>query len=464
LCGQELTRFITRGALVCVVAGCSARTATVEVPAGRLSVTARVEAHSFPRLANQIQLCCRDKNTEALLAELAFWDLAIIDPAVIVTMPEYLGSSGIIRSRDPTTVLLAYFSGADVNLDANAPVWKEFNASVDSTWYMRDISGNRVPLFEVHPGRWTWALNLTTAASEHIPVFINHNILSTRLVDGIFYDWAATSMAWLNRRSPQVSGPIDMNGDGVAEPDSTVDRLWTLGYRYLLANSQRRFPAATLLVGNAGWGAGWHYDSVLHGVMLERFLDGAAAGDEERGWESVMRTYAHYQTHAVQPRLSILMANRDDPNDTGFMRFALASTLMFDGYFSFTNRTLPTPAYQSARWYDEFAVDLVSGTASKDLASKGYLGSPTSEAFNPLDPDEKLLRLLESGVTGAGNIVWRRDFENGIVLVNPSDLEREIDLGGVFRKIRGVRDPRFNDGNTLSAVSLAPRSGVVLLR
>jgi hypothetical protein len=436
----------------------------LDIPAERLGVAARVVAHGFPRLANQIQLCCRDGTTEDLLTELAFWDVAILDPALLVTLPEFLGDRGTIRSRNPTTILLAYFSGADVNLDANAPVWREFNSTVDTTWYLRDDSGRRVPLFEVTPGRWTWALNLTTSVSEHLPRFINDEILATRLVDGVFYDWAATSISWLNRRGVAQGRRIDMTGDGIAEPDSTVDRLWTLGYRYLLANSRRAFPPRTLVVGNAGWGTGWDYDEALNGVMLEQFLEGAGEGAEERWWETVMRTYAHYQTYALPPRVSIVMANRDDPDDTRFMRFALASTLMFDGYFSFTNRTTPTAAYQTARWYDEYAVDWTSGTASKDLGAKGYLGSPVSDAFNPLDGQEKLLGVLESGVPGAGGRVWRRDFENGIVLVNPSDNEKEIDLDGRFRKIRGLRDSTFNDGAMVRRILLPSRTGVVLLK
>jgi hypothetical protein len=427
-------------------------------------VVARVAAHGFPKLANQYQFCCRDARTEQLLGELVYWDLAIIDSPVLVTMSEYLGGAGVIRSHSPSTVILAYFSGSDINPQYQAPIIGEFSGTVDSSWYLRDIYGARVPLFEVEPDLWTWTLNPTTPVNGHLPAFVNDRILATRLVDGIFYDWASTSIAWLNHRHPSQNAPIDMTGDGLADPDSAIDSLWRKGFGELLANSRRQFPPATVVIGNAGWGTAWDYDSLLQGVMIEQFLEGETVSQERFGWEAIMRTYAHFQQNAVAPRLSIIMANRDDPDDTQFMRFALASTLMFDGYFCFTNRTTPTPAYQTAWWYDEYAVDRTSGTATKDLAWKGYLGRPIAEAVSADDRTVRLADALAMGDGGAVRSVWRRDFEHGIVVVNPTKGDQTVDLGGAFRKILGVRDSVFNNGSMIDTIVLPQRSGAVLLR
>ena len=64
----------------------------------------------------------------------------------------------------------------------------------------------------------------------------------------------------------------------------------------------------------------------------------------------------------------------------------------------------------------------------------------------------------------ADNYLWRRDFENGIVLVNPTDLLQFIELGETVRRIRGQLDRDFNTGEPLDEVSLAPKSGIILLR
>jgi putative cell wall-binding protein/chitodextrinase len=59
--------------------------------------------------------------------------------------------------------------------------------------------------------------------------------------------------------------------------------------------------------------------------------------------------------------------------------------------------------------------------------------------------------------------VWRRDFSGGISLVNPTEKSATVDLGGTFRKITGTQAPSVNDGSLVTAVTLAPHDGIVLL-
>jgi len=60
--------------------------------------------------------------------------------------------------------------------------------------------------------------------------------------------------------------------------------------------------------------------------------------------------------------------------------------------------------------------------------------------------------------------VMRRDFQNGLALVNATDRVATIELGGTFRKIRGTQAPTVNDGSLVTAVTLQPQDGIVLLR
>jgi hypothetical protein len=192
--------------------------------------------------------------------------------------------------------------------------------------------------------------------------------------------------------------------------------------------------------------------------MIENFLDGEWAG-ADFGWCGLMLTY-YQHTQGLSPNLSFIMANGDDSSSFQFQRFALASTLMFDGYFCFTNKG----AYQSVWWFDEYSVNLTTGEAVKSLSAKGYLGKPLGDAHNTLSPNETLKNTLLSGGTGAQNKVWERFFEHGMVLVNPSASEKTIDLGGSFKKIKGTTDPAFNNGETVTQVTLPPRSGIILLQ
>lgn len=104
--------------------------------------------------------------------------------------------------------------------------------------------------------------------------------------------------------------------------------------------------------------------------------------------------------------------------------------------------------------------------------------SSTPHAYN-VDAPSELLKdvLLGSNPSSAQNKVWRRDFVNGIVLVNPTTSDRtDIVLNGSFRKILGQdrnifnwSDPDFNNGDAVSSndptepFSLDKHSGIILL-
>ena len=75
-----------------------------------------------------------------------------------------------------------------------------------------------------------------------------------------------------------------------------------------------------------------------------------------------------------------------DPTDYRFFRYAYASCLLDDGYFCFTAND---KEYSSVTWFDEFDFKLGAATTPP-----------------PTGP-------WQSGV-------WRRDFERGIALVNPT--------------------------------------------
>ena len=65
---------------------------------------------------------------------------------------------------------------------------------------------------------------------------------------------------------------------------------------------------------------------------------------------------------------------------------------------------------------------------------------------------------------GAFPDVWRRDFQGGISLVNPTMTPVTVELGGTFRKILGTQAPNVNDGSLVSQVVLPPQDGIILLR
>jgi hypothetical protein len=59
--------------------------------------------------------------------------------------------------------------------------------------------------------------------------------------------------------------------------------------------------------------------------------------------------------------------------------------------------------------------------------------------------------------------IYRRDFQNGIVLVNPAGTAQAVPLERAFRRILGTVDPIGNNGQTVTQVTVPPSDALFLL-
>src|SRR5258706_80750 len=106
--------------------------------------------------------------------------------------------------------------------------------------------------------------------------------------------------------------------------------------------------------------------------------------ESREGWAAMMARYRAALRNTQAPSL-VAFNVVGAVDDFRLFRYAYASCLLDDGYFSFTDRLR---GYSSVAWFDEY-----------DYPLGRPLGSPPSAAW-------------DQGV-------WRADFENVIVLVNP---------------------------------------------
>lgn len=116
------------------------------------------------------------------------------------------------------------------------------------------------------------------------------------------------------------------------------------------------------------------------------------------------------------------------PTDYRFFRYAYTSCLLDDGYFSFTDKSRE---YSSVPWFDEY--DYKLGKA---------ISEPPAAAWS--------------------NGVWRRDFQYGIALVNPTNTARTVTVEPGLRRLAGGQDPAVNDGSAAGRLTLGPKDGIVL--
>jgi hypothetical protein len=163
-------------------------------------------------------------------------------------------------------------------------------------------------------------------------------------------------------------------------------------------------------------------------------------------WNSVMSRYFALANYSSSTKLVTFGSNAATPtNGTGgAWRYQLCSCLMGNGFIQFA----PGGDYSTTVWLDEY--DNPLGAATQLAATS------TSSVYST------------SGQGSAGSWkqgVWRRDFVNGIALVNPSGSSQTVALDGTFRKISGTQDPSVNNGATgLTSVTIPNADGLVLLR
>ncbi len=192
-------------------------------------------------------------------------------------------------------------------------------------------------------------------------------------------------------------------------------------------------PGKLQLANVADWGQSnsviTEYKGVWNGGVLEHII-GKSYSAESSSWSNLMAHYRKTMEALAAPKLGIFQQDGDATDYRG-MRYGLASCLMDDGYYTFANQDHPT---YGVTWFDEF--------------------------------DAKLGAAVSAPQTGAWQAgVYRRDFEKGIVLVNPKgNGTREVTLEGDFVKIKGTQDPKTNDGSTVRKVTLQDRDGIILLR
>ena len=381
----------------------------------------------YPRLAN---LFFKWDVTDSEAKELAKWDVLVIDMEAMVNTPENLKK---IREYNQQVKILAYittqeFTSSVYRLRSNSLRRKLYNGMSDN-WWLNSSGGGRLVWW---PG--TWLLNVTDDSmtdgngkkwNDYLPEFVAREILSSDLWDGVFYDNAWDGVSWM-----PSGNEIDLNRDGRADARVTADQKWREGMNKIFRRTRELSPGKIVVGNQAGGASSKIYFSDLNGISIEHF--------HRYSWTEVLNNYFFILNNGQAPKTSILNCNTENTgrqDDYAKMRFCLTSALLGDGYFSFD---YGDQAHNQTWWYDEYDISL---------------GKPLNSAYNVL-----------TGSTKVAAGVWRRDFQNGIVLVNSGDTAKTVNLGDEFEKIHGSQDKATNSGAVVKSVYLSPKDGIVLLR
>ncbi len=388
----------------------------------RASIEEKVRAIEYPRLANYYLPWSLNSSQAQSLAQ---WDFLILD---MENQNNNLAQLELIKKINPQAIILAYVPAQELYSQVSPQIAHfrtELIQSCQEDWYLYDKYQQRISCW---PGTYTLNLANYELWPNFLSKFVKNKILSQNIWDGVFYDNLTASISWLDAN-------IDLNSDGKSEANWQVDRAWRQGALQILKATQD-FEQDFILVGNSASDINLH--TYLNGRMFETF---PTPWEGNGQWADSMRLYLRTLPEKnLEPHIYIINSNTENTgvmDNYRQMRFGLTSTLLGDGFFSFD---YGDRAHSQLWWYDEYSV---------------LLGQAHGQAYNLLDKNNSFIK---PGL-------WRRDFSNGIAVVNSTQQEQiYVFQKENFEKIDGQQDRRVNNGVKINWIKLGPQNGIVLLK
>ena len=270
--------------------------------------------------------------------------------------------------------------------------------------------------------------------------------------DGYLQDRVEYEESWL---APEYAKSIGYDGSM-----EQFDSSWTAGLKEVLGKFRKSLNGKPIIANSFGM-----YYKELNGTVYESCPGNWSDTKEEtyEDWAAGERPYVlgeegyiNVSKNGYSPNYSFVetyeyesMPDGEEKSPFGTdgwlpdfqrMRFGITTALLGDGYFSYEIATWGHGKL-GLFWFDEY------DNGGKE---QGYLGQPKA--------DYKVI-----ADKGADGKVFRRDFDNGIVICNPSNVAITYKLEKEFVHIKGTQVPDINSGDTVTSVTLKPRDGVILL-
>lgn len=377
-----------------------------------------------------------------------YWDpayqakIAKLDVAILSVYPGWGDGRGTdmirtvkrIKELNPKTKVYLYVIMESSRKPAYE-AWLPLQQKLDSAKWWLYSSGSSLVLSDY--GKDTYVLNITQYAptdssgvrlNTWFAQYIAKEFASPNpSIDGFFTD----NVFWKPRRDG------DWNRDGKIDSntDATVGRWFREGYRTYITELKKLMPGKTQLANVADWGDPKatlsEYQSQWNGGVLEGIIGRSHSVENQTdGWQAAMARYRKTMAAFSAPKIG-MFNQHGTLTDYQAMRYGLASCLMDDGYYTFTDTA---SEYRGVPWFDEYDANL--GAAVSPPATAAWQGG-----------------------------VFRRDFQNGIALVNPKgNGQKTVTLDGEYVLIKGTQVPTVNTGAKVRQVTLKDRDGLILMR
>lgn len=229
------------------------------------------------------------------------------------------------------------------------------------------------------------------------------------------------------QRVDKADWDLDGKDDNGSEP--RIQQAFRQGQAAHWSRARKLAPSV-LFMGNPDNDLSFpEYKDRLQGAFLEGLMGRSWSIEKRMGWGKMMDHYHAVFHNLLEPKM-VGFNVHGSVDDYRFFRYAYASSLMDDGYFSFTDEK---SGYSRVPLFDEYNVKL----------------------GRSIDPAQ---------LTAWKGDVYRRRFENGMVLVNPSGQDKRVVVEAGYRRFTGKQAPDVNNGEPVSDLLIPAKDGIVLIK
>jgi hypothetical protein len=350
-----------------------------------------------------------------------------------------------IKSHNPNALVFLYVNENELQ---SSSAWDTVRGKLDANrWWLYDGKGNIV----------TSSFGWPSINNTHFTAPDSDGLNSVHWLTKYFYDTYYTPNSAIDGffmdnvfATPTVDADWENSGTLLQKTNPAAGTDLRSGYVDYVNDIRGRMPATKFQIGNIrdwtstraengneltfGGDVPQQYQNLLNGGLLESFLGKSSSWESfaTNGWQLTLTAYHKTMAAVLAPKL-VIFGQWGNPTDYQAIRYGLATCLMDDGYYSFSN--LADNNYANYYHFDEYDANL--GAAAS-----------------------------QPQTTPWQNGVYRRDFENGIALVNPKgNGQRTVTLEPGFVRIAGTQDPTTNNGQSVTGpITLQDRDGIILLR
>lgn len=323
------------------------------------------------------------------------------------------------------------------NIDGDATYGPNKTKLDAENWWLRNAAGSQLTssgsrLF-TNPTDWVVEDSNGYTYATWLAVQRNNDLIDIGNLDFVMVDHNMT-YAWDS--APAADWDLDTVNEN--RDDADVASKFRAGFS-AFADKMREVNSSVFVIGNVNQEtAEGGFNTLASNEQVGKF-DGAYMENmtnqvSSLGWSTA---YSKYRTllSSVTDSSKVIYAWRAQISDYKSMRYGLATAMLGDaGYFSYEPSGNDNANASVRVWFDEFDLDL---------------GDPVEDAPQ----------------SAWSNGVYKREYENGLVLVNPSGSQKTVTLpAGTWYTIRGCQDIQNNDGAQKTSITLDNGDGRILVK